>query len=62
VEKSGIYAKNRHFSHLKALTPIEERGLMSGRPKVEKALWRKNDNVDILVDLLGTFGDVGANR
>jgi len=57
-----IYAKNRRFPHSKALETVNERGATGGQPKVEKALWRKNDNVDILVDLLGTFGDVGANR
>lgn len=57
-----IYAKNRHFSHLRALATVNDRGVTGGQPKAEKALWRKNDNVDILVDLLGTFGDVGANR
>jgi hypothetical protein len=57
-----IYTENSRFFHLKALAAVDERGVIGGQPKAEKALWRKNDNVDILVDLLGTFGDVGANR
>jgi hypothetical protein len=48
--------------HLSTPVPVEERGLAGGYPKAAKALWGKNDNVDILVDLIGTFGDVGAER
>jgi hypothetical protein len=62
VQEFRKYAENRRFSRRYPPFDVWERRLAGRRIKRAKALWRKNDNVDILVDLVGTFGDVGLKR
>jgi hypothetical protein len=52
LQRSG--GRKAHFQALAAYAPV---GV-----ELAKALPDRNDNVDIIVDLVGTFDDVGLNR